>query len=286
MGEEKASIEEIRERIESVTELSTLPESLRSIMDIILDDTSSAEDLGEEIAKDPVLSAKILRVVNSAFYGFYRKITAIEDAVVLMGLNEIRTIVMAVSTLDVFQAPGAHRSFRLRLWDHSLRVGLIAELLSEKTGKETHAAFMAGLLHDIGKVILDQSFAHEYKKIIAQTGGSVTGLRELELELIGVDHPQVGGWLAERWALPQALINSIVCHHSPGDSPTSYHLAALVHVSNALAHRWRMEELGLEYSPKVNTRACQEVGLSAGVAQEVRTRMTTRLDALQPAMMR
>lgn len=274
-------IEKVREQVESTVELSTLPQTLARILDVILDEKSDAKQLADEIAHDQVLTAKVLRIVNSAFYGFYRKITNISDAVVLMGYNEIRSVVMAVTAVDMFQSDGVHRTFRNKLWEHTLNCAATTEVLAQSSHRDEDAAFVTGLLHDIGKVVLDQIFPDEYHLCVTQSEGDSQKLRDLEEETFGVGHPEVGSWLLERWDLPPHIIEAVRFHHQPGLAREAYHLTSLVHVGNALVHRWANETVGREIAPRVNVKACQEVELSGERARDARVRVTQRMESLQ-----
>lgn len=275
---------ELRERIESVNDLATLPETLTRILDVVLDESSNATDLGDEISQDPVLAAKVLRIVNSAFYGFYRKITAISDAVVLMGYNEIRTVVMAVSAMDLFHASGPHGHFRRRLWEHTVSTAATTDILAQCSHREVHAAFTAGLLHDIGKVVLDQVFPDEYSAALDRAENDSLRLREAEIGIFGTSHAEVGSWLAERWGLPPTIVEAIRYHHEPGLAREAYHLTSLVHVANALSHRWESEVKGDSSNQSVSAKACQEIELTRERALDAKEKFGQRMEALQPVL--
>ncbi|UCD57729.1 MAG: HDOD domain-containing protein, partial [Candidatus Hydrogenedentota bacterium] len=196
-----------------ITEISTLPQVMVRIMEIITDEDSSATDLANEIAKDASLTAKILKMVNSAYYGFYREIVKVSDAVVVLGFSEIRRLSLAISVLDMFG--GSRAKHRLEFWNHSFACAAMSDILAKEWGMHDNGAFTAGLLHDIGKAVLDQYFASMFSAVQACMQERSLKAHEAEGQLLGFDHTDIGYWLSERWNLPMSLSEAIHCHHRP-----------------------------------------------------------------------
>ncbi|MBI4830924.1 MAG: HDOD domain-containing protein [Candidatus Lindowbacteria bacterium] len=226
------SAEEFRKKLLEIKEISTLPHVMVRIMEIITDENSSASDLAKEIAKDASLTAKILKIVNSAYYGFYREIIRVSDAVVVLGFNEIRRLSLAISVLDMFG--GKQREQRFRFWTHSFACAAMCDILSKEWRMHDKGAFTAGLLHDIGKAALDQHFSDMFSAAQACMEERSLRAHEAEKMLFGFDHSDIGYWLCERWNLPVSLSEAIRCHHRPETAQEAPQLAMLVHTADEL----------------------------------------------------
>ncbi len=206
------------------------------ILEIITDEKSSASDLAEEIAKDTSLTAKILKMVNSAYYGFYREIVKVSDAVVVLGFNEIRRLSLAVSVLDMFG--NSQAGHRLRFWNHSFTCAAMCDILARKQRVHNEGAFTAGLLHDIGKSVLDQHFGSMFSAVQACMKEHSVQSHEAERMLFGFDHGDIGYWLSERWNLPVSLSEAIHYHHRPTSAEEAPELTRVIHVADKLTNEF------------------------------------------------
>ncbi|MBI5114860.1 HDOD domain-containing protein [Candidatus Poribacteria bacterium] len=231
-GPVQMSIEQFRKKLLDIKEISTLPHVMVKIMEIITDENSSAADLAKEITKDASLTAKILKIVNSAYYGFYREIVRVSDAVVVLGFNEIRRLSLAISVLDMFG--GRQRERRFKFWTHSFACAAMCDILSKEQGPYDKGAFTAGLLHDIGKAALDQYFSDMFAAVQTCMEDRSLKAHEAERTLFGFDHADIGYWMCERWNLPVSLSEAIRCHHHPESAQEAPQLARLVHTADAL----------------------------------------------------
>jgi len=233
----QGSGEEFRKKLMEIDEISTLPHVMVRIMEIITDESSSATDLGDEIAKDSSLTAKILKMVNSAYYGFYREIVKVSDAVVVLGFNEIRRLSLAISVLDMFT--GKDRTqYRLRFWGHSFACAAMSDILTKEWSLPGTGAFTAGLLHDIGKAVLDQYFPSMFSRVQSHMQDESLSAHEAEHTLYGFDHGDIGFWVSERWNLPVNLSEAIRYHHSPESAEEAPQLCRLVYTANILVHEF------------------------------------------------
>ncbi len=222
-------VEKFKKRLAEIKEISTLPHVMMRIMEIITNENSSAADLAEEIAKDASLTAKILKMVNSAYYGFYREIAKVSDAVIVLGFNEIRRLSLAISVFDMFEG------HRLEFWNHSFACAAMSDILAKERLLQDQGAFTAGLLHDIGKSILDQYFSDMFNAVQELMTERSICAHEAEMELYGFDHAEIGYWLAERWNLPVTLGEAIRYHHRPEAATEMPELAQLVHLADRLS---------------------------------------------------
>ena len=188
-------------------------------MEICRDVNTSPTDLTKVISLDPVLTGKIMQLVNSAYFGLSREIISPVRAVVMLGMNTVKNLVLGATVMSAF---GTRKNFRAlnmdMFWKHSLGVGVIAKLIAKKRNidkKLLEGYFIAGLLHDIGKVPLNSKFSDEYRNIIGTPGKKPQPLFVSEKELLGIDHTYVGNLIAEKWKLGEEISDTITYHHAP-----------------------------------------------------------------------
>lgn len=205
---------EIIDKIKSEhRELLSLPQTLVEVLRITRDEKSSAEQLARVLMYDPALTAKILRVVNSPFYGVPREVTTLTKAVVMLGLRQVTALALSASIYNLTQKWDT-KIDRIRFWRHSLEVAIASRMIAETIGyPHAEEAFVAGLLHDIGLLILEKSFPEDFAGIYqkAQKGESTL---EIEEEIWGTNHARVGQFLLEQWNLPQAICDAVGHHHN------------------------------------------------------------------------
>ena len=238
-------VQQFKKKLMEINEISTLPQVMSRIMQIVTDENSCASDLAGEITKDKSLTAKILKIVNSAYYGFYREIVKVSDAVVVLGFNEIKRLSLAMSVLDMF-GKDKRAQHRLVLWNHSLSCAAMSDILEKEWRLRSRGAFTAGLLHDIGKAVLDQYFPPMFAAVQVLVHEQSLRPFEAERRLFGFDHSDIGSWLSEKWNLPPNLIEAIRCHHRPESAQLEPELSRTVFVANRLANEYmRLKIAGL-----------------------------------------
>jgi putative nucleotidyltransferase with HDIG domain len=229
---------------EGMVALPTLPLVASRLLESIADpDSATSEEIGEVIALDPALTARTLKLANSDFYGFPRKVGTVDLAVVVLGPDTIRDLVLGAA---VFQTLDPTWKTLTGLWSHSLACGVAARALADRCRYRLEAeAFAAGMLHDIGKVALRQTYPERFEAALALVREQGIPMAEAERGVLGSDHAEVGGWLAERWGLPGDLVEAIACHHRPEQARLNPELTSLVHIADWLAGRtgnaWPLE---------------------------------------------
>jgi HD-like signal output (HDOD) protein len=208
------------------------------MIDLVDNPKTSAASLARLISTDQSLTAKILKLANSAYYGFPREISTVNMAIVVMGFNSVRDMGLSLSVFDAFkEVPGAASFDLSQFWEHSIGCGVAAKLLARRYHhRYAGEAFVAGLLHDIGKVVLDQYLHADFLEIMKRTNDNVQTLDEAEMAVTGTSHGEIGGWLADKWRLPHVISESIRFHHSPWEATREPVLVALVSVANYLCH--------------------------------------------------
>ncbi|HFC97124.1 MAG TPA: HDOD domain-containing protein [Thermosulfurimonas dismutans] len=199
---------EIKKKLRGLQGLPTLPPIVAKLTQMIGDETVSAPQIAAVIERDQVLTSKVLRLVNSAFYGFPRRISTVSNAIVLLGLNVIRTLVLTASIFEMMQ------SRDIGLWEHSLGVAMVSGVLARELRLENpEEVATAGLLHDLGKVVERASLFEDYTRIQKIVQDQKISWREAEKEILHMDHAEIGGYLLNRWNLPERLIDPVSWHH-------------------------------------------------------------------------
>jgi len=245
-----------RRVIENIDHLPSLPSIIARLLKVVNSPDTSAEDAAELIEKDPALTSKMIRLANSAFYGIPRSISSVSSAVVILGFNTIRSLVLSASVMKLFTST-KHAFDKDRFWKHSIVTAMAAKaivrhFMSVKM-MDPESAFCAGILHDIGKLIFNE-YAHEdYKAACELARSGNMSLLDAENQALGTNHAAIGKILADKWALPLDLEYSLVYHHDPSQTDQILDLVATVHCADQLAHKagaglWENEQVNPEWS--------------------------------------
>jgi putative nucleotidyltransferase with HDIG domain len=202
-----------------IRQLPPFPATVNKVMEICRDVNTSPTDLTRVISLDPVLTGKVMQLVNSAYFGISREIISPFRAVVMLGMNTVKNLVLGATVMGAF---GTRKNFRAlnmdMFWKHSLGVGVIAKLIAQKRKidkKLLEGYFIAGLLHDIGKIPLNSKFSDEYLTIIGMPENEPQPLFISEKQILGIDHAYVGNLIAEKWKLGEEISDTITYHHAP-----------------------------------------------------------------------
>ncbi len=225
------------------------------------DDGVDSSRIAAQIARDQALTASVLRVANSSFYGLQNKVGTIGDAIVVLGFRAVRSMVLAIGVQGAFRAgscPGFDSQAYLR---HCVLVGAVARGLAGESGHHAELAFTGGLLHDIGELVLAANFSAPYAQVMAFREAHGCFLVAAERAVLGIDHAAVGGLLAEAWRFPEALYQAIADHHQPAARHTAS-LADLIHVADAITHGLGIARLPDELVMPVDAGAWQRLAMS------------------------
>jgi len=217
---------ELKSAIDRIRQLPTLPSVLGRILGVAADPATSALELGQLIASDQSLSVTILRLVNSAYYGFYRQIDSVAQAVVILGFFKVRNLALTASAFNHFRGRACEFD-RGQLWRHALASGMAAEYIAQEAGGDLTGSYEAGLLHDIGKVALDTLFPELFARAVHKAREESRFIHETVTEIIGLDPMEAGGLLAERWGLPAPIVDAIQFHLEPAKATANPRLAAI-----------------------------------------------------------
>lgn len=222
----------LRARVEGLTKVVTIPPAVDRIVAKINSGTASASDIADDISQDQILAAKVLKLVNSGFYGFRQPITTITHATVLLGLDVVRTVVLTASVMDIIQAMN---EMMTGLWRHSVGTARAASAIAQHLDVPSPEEYgLAGLLHDVGKVIIAQTFPAEHARIRQLVESRQCLQLDAEQEVLGVTHADVGFWLLRKWALPAELVYPIAYHHAFHPRRDHAERTAVVHLADIL----------------------------------------------------
>jgi len=224
-----------KELVTGSIRLVSLPEVCIRVNEMLDDPAVTAVDLGQVISQDTSLTARLLKIVNSSYYGFPAKIETVSRAVTVVGLRELRGLVIAASAVETFSNVPDEVLNKVRFWRHSLYCGVIARLLAEQCHVlHSERLFVAGLLHDIGKLIIAQRFPEETKMITLGAESDECSEFKTEQDLLGFNHADVGGELMKAWNMPETLFETVAFHHTPRRAETGVIETCLIHIANIL----------------------------------------------------
>lgn len=243
--------------INKIEDLPTLPIVIQRILQLINDPKATTKQIGSIITSDQSLTAKTLKLVNSAFYGFSKKITTVDQAIVIIGFNAVKNLAISASVFDIFKNMNQRSSFdRYGFWTHSVAVAFIAKQISEDTRiGNPGEIFVSALLHDIGKIILDIYFSDDMNKILYNANNKNISFIQSEEEILGFTHSEVGFLLCRKWNLPDNLYIPIRYHHHPNKATKYEQIVAVVHAANIIAKAGNIGYDGDSVTPKISTHA-------------------------------
>lgn len=258
--------EKLKGLVKQIDDLPTLPSVVTKILKMVEDPETSAADMNSVISQDPTLTAKVLKLVNSAFYGFSRQISTVREAVVILGFNRVKSLTLSASVFEVFQGAGTEQFDRVGLWKHSIATGIGAEIIGDRIHyQNSEEVLVGGILHNIGKIIIDLYFHDELKQIFDYIEDNDCLMLEAEQEILGVGHPEIGAWLTEQWNLPDQITSAIRHYHQPFEAPEEHQqLPMLIQVGDIFARTKDIGWTGDNEIPGFEEAVMDELDLDKG----------------------
>lgn len=251
--------EELFEKIEDKGQLPTLPSVITIVLELIRSSKTSASDIGQAISSDIALSTKILKIVNSAFYGFPKKIGTVSQAVVILGFNTIKSAILGVSIIEAFDDMHKGEAVyfdREEFWKHAIGTASASRAIAKVIGfAEVEEAFVAGILHDVGKLILDQFANNKFREIIRRVHTEKIPMEKAEREVIGFTHSSIGSFIIDKWNFPETLSKAVLFHNTPnlsGDDVEINKLVSIIHIANIISRSLNIGSSGEAIMPRLS----------------------------------
>jgi putative nucleotidyltransferase with HDIG domain len=280
---------EIRQRIEfdeivkQIQDLPSLPAIVMELLNSIDQEDVDISVLAKKVSQDQALTAKTLRFANSSFYGTPSKVTTIQQAINLLGVANVRNLITAAAISGSFpENQCAGFNFRA-FWKHSIATAVCAKLLSRHLHVNADYAFTAGLLHDIGRLVLVTRFPEHYAAAIAHRAAQDCYLLDAERAVLGIDHVIAGHALAVHWHFSEAMQHAIVGHHDPEKAGNGA-LASLVHVANSIVHALDLTGVEDDLVPPISLVAWNILGLDEEIYQHVFRETVLQSESLNQVM--
>jgi putative nucleotidyltransferase with HDIG domain len=260
--------EKIQTLLDDIDRLVSLPAVCIRLNELVDDPSSSAEEIARVISQDVSLTARILRIANSPLYGFSTQIDTVSRAVTVLGTHQIRDLALATAAVKTFEGIPNTLVSMDSFWEHSIYCALCARTLAmECLKRQRDAVFVGGLLHDIGHLVMYNRLPDLSRQAleVCLDGADELETQEAEQEIFGFDHAELGGELAQRWALPSNIQESIAYHHNPEAAKQNRGEAAIVHIANSIAVLAELNTQDLAQAPHIHNIAWELTGLEADI---------------------
>ena len=224
----------LEEYLSQVTDIPTLPHIVIKLFNKIHDPEPDIEELADLIMSDQVLTTRMIRMVNSAFWGLSREVNSVKEAIVFLGLREITNLIYSVSLANTFERDTPLLK-RVRFWEHSLGCALISKEIAKRSHfQDRELAYLAGLIHDIGEVIIAVQFGKDFEKVVEIVLDDHATFYDAEDIVLGINHTDFGAWLVKDWRLPSILSDVVSFHHKPFEAPEHKVLVAIVRLADLI----------------------------------------------------
>lgn len=251
----------LEEKLGGIENLPTLPLVLQHLQKLVNSPNSNMNQIANVVMKDQALAMKTIRLVNSAFYARPQKVTSIRQAIVLIGLDILKNLMLGLSVIKMFNTTDSFGFSPARFWEHCFGVALLARKMAIKTRVgDPEEYFIAGLLHDIGRLVLEQFLHDEYSSALKKAHDTKTSLLIKEIEMFGFSHAEAGGWLGKRWGIPESIIVIMDFHHKPEILPpgqSGYKKMLLTIVCADILSK--VKGIGYSGDPCVNEKSVPEI---------------------------
>lgn len=256
--------EKLRKALREIKNLPTLPGIVAKLSKMAENPDTTAAQMGQVIGKDHILAAKLLKLVNSAFYGFPQRISSLSSAIILLGFNVIKSLIISASIFEIMEDQD------VELWQHSLGCAVVCNVLAKRLGvSDPEEVSTAGLIHDIGKVAIKMELPQQYAEMNTIVKERQVPRRVAEMEVLEIDHAEVGSWLAKNWNLPNKLVEPVAFHHDPTKAKEAKLATAIVHFGDIMIRGLGCGHGEDVWVPTLNPQAWELLKLTPPILDEI-----------------
>ncbi|MBN1301126.1 MAG: HDOD domain-containing protein [Melioribacteraceae bacterium] len=267
ISEEKR--ERIRNTLEKIYNLPALPDIVTEALRLLNSKNTSSQQLINIISKEQSFVTKVLALANSPIYGLRKEVSSLDFAIMVLGYNELRHIVFVISFLESFRGAHSKNFDQNAFWLHSFITAKISKRIAEEHGYgKSGEAFVAGFLHDIGVSIIHRYFKNNFIEILDKLADEKNNYCDVEKEVVGMSHGELGENLLSRWNIPQPLINGVVYHHSPSPDNNDPMLPAIIHLADHIARTIRPDKLFWESGFDLEEKAFEILNIEESKREE------------------
>jgi putative nucleotidyltransferase with HDIG domain len=258
----------LEQALANLRDLPSLPLIVTELISTFGQEDVAVAELSARISKDQALAAKTLRLANSSFYGLQSRVRTIDQAIAVLGFDAVRSLVTAAGIIGQFGAGDGSGFDFTAFWRHAIASALCAKSLARLAGLSQEFAFVSGLLHDIGRLVLVTRFAQQYGAALAYRDEHDCDMLHAERSVLGIDHAQVGRALAQQWKFPQLIQRAIAFHHAPERDDLGQ-VASVVHAANVIAHALDLDGQEGEPVPPLQQDAWDSLRVDAAGLRQV-----------------
>lgn len=251
--------------IHGIPSLGSYAGVIAEVETVLANPESSINRISEAIEKDPDLTSRLLKLGNSSFYSFPSRVATVQEAITLIGIQQVYDLLLASNIMEIFAGVSAEFVTMRSFWQHSLACGVVARLVAmDRQLRKPDKYFVAGLLHDVGRLVLFSRAPGDAVQVFARYQDQRTLLREAEAHVLGFDHATIGEQLLQSWSYPPNLVSAVGYHHHPSAAPDLFQMdACVVHLADFLVHSMDIGTSGEQYIPPLKMTAWEKLNLSA-----------------------
>lgn len=271
--------------VRSADKIASPPKVFNRVNEIVNDPNSTTGDIARVIAEDAGITVRLLRVVNSAYFGYHEKVESLDQAVMALGTRQVRDLVLATTVAESFEGLPPDLINMELFWQHSVACGITARALAQvRKEMNLEPFFLGGMLHDIGRLLMFSKMPGECRKIVVRCLASNEPMHSVEKEVFGYDHAEVGGCLLNQWGLPAHLEEAVASHHLPQLAVRNPMLASVVHIADVVVSALKLGCSGNQVVPKLLPFAWSRYGMAATVLPGVINQMEYQYRSMTRAM--
>jgi putative nucleotidyltransferase with HDIG domain len=267
-----------RDRIESLLvhagDIPSLPSTVFRVMELTEDPSCSAADLAQVLLSDPPLAARVLKLANSAYYGFSQKIASVQQSITLLGFSTLKNVLLSASVFDFYRLAGMSIDLG-GLWKHSIATATAAKMIAKRIRyPNIEKAYTVGLVHDVGKIIIARYLPNGLNLVSEMVHRQQCSVFDAEARILGATHAGIGAFVLEKWNLPPAVTEAVEYHHHPTQSHFQFYMAAICYLANILAHRSKIGNSGDDMERELDPMVRDYFGLTAQHMQDLQDNLT------------